>query len=42
MDSYFTEGVAGGRGWLKSIDPTGEWEGLAEEHGPHWRVGGAG
>ena len=39
---YFTEGAAGGRGWLKStggvrgwlksMDPTGGWEGLAEEH----------
>ena len=33
---YFTEGAAGGRGWLKSMDPTGGWEGLAEEH---WRGG---
>ena len=49
---YFTEGAVGGRGWLKSTgggrgwlksrDPTGGWEGLAEEYGPHWRVGGAG
>ena len=30
---YFTEGAAGGRGWLKSMDPTGGWEGLAEEQG---------
>ena len=36
---YFTEGAAGGRGWLKSMDPTRGWEGLAEEH---WGVRGGG
>ena len=46
MDSLFYRGCSrrkdwlkstgGGRGWLKSMDLTGGWEGLAEEH---WRGG---
>ena len=32
----------GGRGWLEGMEATGGREGLAEEHGAHWRGGGGG